>query len=809
MIAPRFLTFWAINAALDERRMCRQLDEMRALGFDGAVFHPRYYPDKPAYLGADYFGILSKVILHAKSIGMDFWIYDENGWPSGTVGGELLKQHPADAQQWLDVVKGKSSAAVSSFVRDGQDWHFHMRRGQGIDYLNPQATEHFVAMAYARYRDGLTAAAFEHVSTFFSDEPEFGIAHAYDSLSPHGAIPWTPRLPDLYAQRWSRDLLKDLPLLVLAGEGHREFRVRFWELLTDLFCESFIGPLNEWCRRNGKRFTAHVKGEEHPLFQISTSGSCHQVFQHIALPAIDSLERFPSGHFFPRQVVSAAQQFGNGESMVEGFGGAGWGASPEDLQRYLEWLIGHGITHHVLHLWQYRLNTRAIQDWPPSFPNHVNWREAMPAIIERIKRHASLPQATPATLIVAPYRGIMAEVQPWEFIQTNIHNASTYPDTPAARLNRRFLQSLDRFHESREAYHLSDERSIEQHGRIENGQLRLGHCTYRRIILADGAEFGAPGKEILSTLAEKAGSLESASEHFLKPGKQKLEINSFAAFKIDWEVDGPIENNFVLESSPVGEESFAARFGISMPMDAKIWFADEVRAVTFNGMELEIHPQEEGCLCLILRKDMREINDLRFVCATETHTPFLSLQGSFLVRNHAEWTSGPNGTLVTDGPFRAEPFSNHIGSDLLAGGLPFYRGPLMLRGKFELDQEIKTGKLRLKYVAADCTRVSMDGVDLGWTWGPDWSVPLPKGLGAGPKVIGLQLIPSTYNFFGPHHHFEGDRPLVSPDQFRGQKNFADLPHAPSCTHVARWHFKPLRMPSGIEFASGEAIIPND
>ena len=103
MPVPRFYTLWAINAPLDERRLCQQLDAMRAFGFDGAVFHPRFYPGKPAYLSDQYMAVLSRTILYAKSIGMDFWIYDEDGWPSGTVGGQLLRKYPADRQQWADL----------------------------------------------------------------------------------------------------------------------------------------------------------------------------------------------------------------------------------------------------------------------------------------------------------------------------------------------------------------------------------------------------------------------------------------------------------------------------------------------------------------------------------------------------------------------------------------------------------------------------------------------------------------------------------------------------------------------------------
>ena len=102
-----FYALWAINAALDESRLRRQLDQMKSWGFDGAVFHPRFYPNVPPYLSDDYLAILSRTILHAKSIGLGFWLYDENGWPSGTVGGELLRKYPGDAQQWADLVREK------------------------------------------------------------------------------------------------------------------------------------------------------------------------------------------------------------------------------------------------------------------------------------------------------------------------------------------------------------------------------------------------------------------------------------------------------------------------------------------------------------------------------------------------------------------------------------------------------------------------------------------------------------------------------------------------------------------------------
>src|SRR5580704_6153329 len=146
----RFYSLWSINAPLEERRLFGQLDLLRSLGFDGAVFHPRFYPNNPPYLSDQYMAILSRTILYAKSIGMEFWIYDEDGWPSGTVGGQLLRAHPEDGQEWADLVVEApiDSDRLGTFDHAGKQWHVARRRGMGVDYLNPMLARHFLAMTH-------------------------------------------------------------------------------------------------------------------------------------------------------------------------------------------------------------------------------------------------------------------------------------------------------------------------------------------------------------------------------------------------------------------------------------------------------------------------------------------------------------------------------------------------------------------------------------------------------------------------------------------------------------------------------------
>ena len=43
-------------------------------------------------------------------------------------------------------------------------------------------------------------------------------------------------------------------------------RYRYWQILSDILADSFYRPVNEWCVRYGKRYTAHLKGKRKSLF---------------------------------------------------------------------------------------------------------------------------------------------------------------------------------------------------------------------------------------------------------------------------------------------------------------------------------------------------------------------------------------------------------------------------------------------------------------------------------------------------------------------------------------------------------------
>lgn len=133
--APRYYTFWSINGPLQRDRLRRQLADFKAAGLHGVVFHPRYYCGIPPYLSDDYLAHVTDTIRHARELGLKFWLYDENGWPSGTGDGKVLAKYPDSGAVRLDLSRERTPESIGEFHTDAANrlvpdrthvpaWHF-------------------------------------------------------------------------------------------------------------------------------------------------------------------------------------------------------------------------------------------------------------------------------------------------------------------------------------------------------------------------------------------------------------------------------------------------------------------------------------------------------------------------------------------------------------------------------------------------------------------------------------------------------------------------------------------------------------
>ena len=93
--------FWSWNDELEEEELIKQIDWMHENGIGGFFMHARGGLTTP-YLGEKWFKCVEACLKRAKELDMEAYAYDENGWPSGFAGGELLKDYE-DKEVYLGI----------------------------------------------------------------------------------------------------------------------------------------------------------------------------------------------------------------------------------------------------------------------------------------------------------------------------------------------------------------------------------------------------------------------------------------------------------------------------------------------------------------------------------------------------------------------------------------------------------------------------------------------------------------------------------------------------------------------------------
>src|SRR5271154_3708142 len=94
--------YYGLNGAVDETVIRRDLDTMKALGYQ-AVSVQAGYGMPFAYLSPEYFAFFRTFVSEAKKRNMRVWIVDDAGYPSGFAGGKFTELKPEMRMQALVV----------------------------------------------------------------------------------------------------------------------------------------------------------------------------------------------------------------------------------------------------------------------------------------------------------------------------------------------------------------------------------------------------------------------------------------------------------------------------------------------------------------------------------------------------------------------------------------------------------------------------------------------------------------------------------------------------------------------------------
>ena len=85
----RPIPFWSWNEKLEPNKLKEQIRWMEKNGMGGYFMHARAGLETE-YLSDEWMDCIRACAEEGEKQGMNSWLYDENGWPSGFVGGKLL-----------------------------------------------------------------------------------------------------------------------------------------------------------------------------------------------------------------------------------------------------------------------------------------------------------------------------------------------------------------------------------------------------------------------------------------------------------------------------------------------------------------------------------------------------------------------------------------------------------------------------------------------------------------------------------------------------------------------------------------------
>ncbi len=470
----RPIPFWSWNNSLDESVLVAQIENMKSEGIGGFIMHARTgLLDE--YLGEKWFSCISACLKKAKELNMKAWIYDENGWPSGFVGGKLLEKNEFRAR-FLEYSKGGfdteayavfSESEEAGYIRvdaptDGCNiYHnIYMRLSPAnTDILNPDVVDAFIAETHEKYYERFSDSFGAELAGFFTDEPQF---YRYDT-------PYTPEL-----EKYISNVRDGLIWLFVNDRRGYSFRREYYGTLNRLYTNNFYKKVYDWCDGHGCKLTGHSI-EEGSLYQQMWGGAAvmpSYEFEHI--PAIDALGRRDVGELATRQVASVAAQLGKKQVLTETFACCGYDVTPRELRSIAESQFFGGVNLLCHHLYPYSIAAQGKTDHPPVFGPSANWGDAFRGFNDYFSRLGALIAATEDVVDIAI-------IHPMHSIWLNYIRQVDFESVRAEEEG--FCELLFTLRKNGITYHFIDESILAAHGENKNGCLAVGNMQYKTLLL--------------------------------------------------------------------------------------------------------------------------------------------------------------------------------------------------------------------------------------------------------------------------------------------------------------------------------------
>ncbi|MBS7279431.1 MAG: hypothetical protein KIH09_06290 [Candidatus Freyarchaeota archaeon] len=455
--------FWFLNNDLPEEEIDWFIQELSDKHNSGVFMHPRTGMEVE-YLTPNFWEKIVYCVEACRKYGLKAWLYDEYNWPSGVLGGKLLREHPEYNQVYLDYkrdrfergklirmlvegkvvnaiavndsgtkvlyLKDKISDSVLEFQPEYGDWNVVVftektnsdtffcttcapwagnEKGY-LDLLSKEAVKFFIDHTHEEYKKLFRRDFGGIIPGIFTDEP-----------ANYRGLPWTRNFLEEFKKRKDYDLEQKMHELAFNVGTYVKTRCDYFSVVSELFSEAFYSQIGRWCRENNLIFTGHLFMEESLETVPCYHGNVYSALKEMDMPGIDWLgvktgyDEIPlvgAPDLAPKTASSIAHAKGKKFVLCEYGGGSGWNTTLMSLKNLVNYLQATGINFMNTHAAHLSLKGLRKRDFPPSHFVQQPWWKYYVAFADYISRLCHINSSgthVADILLLYPLRTLWAE----------------------------------------------------------------------------------------------------------------------------------------------------------------------------------------------------------------------------------------------------------------------------------------------------------------------------------------------------------------------------------------------------------------
>lgn len=438
---PVYTWFW--NTTITKEGIKKQIEEMCEAGIRGfyVLGEPEYFRPLtrrthlyPEYLSEEYLDLLYYAYELAEERGMEFWLYNEGGFPSGMVCGKIRQLRPHLAKKnvgyrELGLPAGEKYVAgddaIAAFV-NGERIHdgFVNETTSGVvvgefamvdegdrplinsDIAQRETTDLFLEMTHEVLKKRFGDKMGKEITFMFDDEAHMGF--------------WTRGLDKMFFDKYGYEIYPYLAHISrrVQPESDAEYRALsdYGMLCGELTVNNYFLPMKEWLNEHNMLSVGHLDCESRTAnLRVTLYGNMMESYRAFDVPGIDVIWSqitypdengetcFEGNRFFPRYASSAARQCGHSLCLSETFAVHGAQIAPEEMRFDVNYQAVRGISIFNFMTISYDRQSAMCLQYRPNFIKESPGMDNLTQINEYTGRVCNILQNSKADIRSAIY----------------------------------------------------------------------------------------------------------------------------------------------------------------------------------------------------------------------------------------------------------------------------------------------------------------------------------------------------------------------------------------------------------------------